>query len=92
MTKKTLELILGRQTLALSVNIIGAKPQVSLTVPNCNHFAQVSLTVLDIFWMQAPKLKKLICESIAQNLKPVSLTKSFLALAMEFNLLLSNPT
>ena len=42
-----------------------AKPRVSLTVPNCNHFAQVSLTVLDIFWMQAPKLKKLIRESIA---------------------------
>ena len=50
MTKKTLELILGRQTLALSVNIIGAKPRVSLTVPNRDHFAQVSLTVLDIFF------------------------------------------
>ena len=58
MTKKTLELILGRQTLALSVNIIGAKPQVSLTVPNCNHFAQVSLTVLDIFLDASTKAKK----------------------------------
>ena len=29
--------------------VIIAKPQVSLTVPNCNHFAQVSLTVLDNF-------------------------------------------
>ena len=51
-----------------------AKPQVSLTAPNHDHFAQVSLTV---FWMQLPKLKNLICESIAQNLMPVSLTKSF---------------
>ena len=38
------------------------------------------------------KAKKLILKSIAQNLKRVSLTKSFLALAMAFNLLLSNPT
>ena len=38
------------------------------------------------------KAKKLISESLAQNLKQVSLTKSFLALAMAFNLLLSNPT
>ena len=34
-----------------------AKPQVSLTAPNHDHFAQVSLTVLDSFWMQSPKLK-----------------------------------
>ena len=46
--------------------------------------------VLDIFWMQLPKLKKLICKSVGQNLKQVSLTKSFSALAMAFNLLLSN--
>ena len=26
-----------------------AKPQVSLTAPNCDHFEQVSLTVLDFF-------------------------------------------
>ena len=32
----------------------GAKPQVSLTAPNRDHFEQVSLTV---FWMQLPKLK-----------------------------------
>ena len=38
------------------------------------------------------KAKKPIRKSIAQNLMPVSLTKSFLALAMAFNLLLSNPT
>ena len=38
------------------------------------------------------KAKKLIHEFIAQNLKQVSLTKSFLALVMAFNLLLSNPT
>ena len=34
-----------------------AKPRVSLTVPNHDHSAQVSLTVLDIFWMQLPKVK-----------------------------------
>ena len=32
----------------------GAKPQVSLTAPNRDHFEQVSLTV---FWMQLPQLK-----------------------------------
>ena len=69
-----------------------AKPQVSLTAPNCDHFAQVSLMVLDNFLDAIAKAKKLIRESIAQNLMPVSLTKSFLALAMAFNLLLSNLT
>ena len=68
-----------------------AKPRVSLTAPNCDHFAQVSLTVLDFLDLIA-KAKILICESIAQNFKQVSLTKSFLALAMAFNLLLSNLT
>ena len=29
--------------------VLIAKPQVSLTAPNCDHFAQVSLTVLDNF-------------------------------------------
>ena len=38
------------------------------------------------------KAKKLIRQSIPQNLKQVSLTKSCLALAMAFNLLLSNLT
>ena len=61
-------------------------------MPNRDHFAQVSLTVLDNFLDAKAKAKKLIRESIAQNLKQVSLTKSFLALAMVFNLLLSNPT
>ena len=69
-----------------------AKPQVSLTVPNHNNFARVSLTVLDNFLDAIAKAKKLIHESIAQNLKQVSLTKIFLALAMVLNLLLSNPT
>ena len=69
-----------------------AKPQVSLTVPNRNHFVQVSQMVLEIFLDTIVKAKKLICKSIAQNLKQVSLTKSFLALAMAFNLLLSNLT
>ena len=76
----------------LSILIGYAKPQVSLTAPNCNHFVRVSLTVLDIFLDANAKAKKLIRESIAQNLKQVSLTKSFLALAMAFNLLLSNLT
>ena len=71
---------------------LNAKPLVSLTAPNCEHFAQVSLTVLDIFLDAIAKAKKLICKSIAQNLKLVSLTKIFLALSMAFNLLLSNPT
>ena len=69
-----------------------AKPRVSLTAPNRNHFARVSLKVLDKFFGCNPKAKKLIRESIAQNLKRVSMTKSFLALAMAFNLLLSNLT
>ena len=47
-----------------------AKPQVSLTVPNRNYFKQVSLTGLDFFGPIA-KAKKLICESIAQNLNRV---------------------
>ena len=71
---------------------LNAKPQVSLTVPNCDHFVQVSLTVLDNFFDAIAKAKKLFCKSVAQNLKRVSLTKSFLAVAMAFNLLLSNPT
>ena len=50
-----------------------AKPQVSLTAPNRDHIAQVSLTVLNnFFWMQLPKLKTNLqinsTESIAQNL------------------------
>ena len=69
-----------------------AKPRVSLTPPNRDHFMRVSLMVLDNFLDAMDKVKKLICKSIAQNLKRVSLTKSFLALAMAFNLLLSNPT
>ena len=44
-----------------------AKPRVSLTAPNCDHFAQVSLLVLD-FLDAIAKAKKLICKSIAQNL------------------------
>ena len=38
------------------------------------------------------KAKKLICESIAQNLEQVLPTKGYLALAMAFNLLPSNLT
>ena len=69
-----------------------AKPRVSLNTPNCDHFAQVSLMVLDNFLDAIAKAKKLIHKYIAQNLKQVSLTKSFLALTMALNVLLSNPT
>ena len=37
-----------------------AKPRVSLTAPNCNHFVQVLLMVLDIFLDEIAKAKKLI--------------------------------
>ena len=60
-------------------------------MPNRDYFEQVLLMVLD-FLDAIVKAKKLIRKSIAQNLKRVSLTKSFLALAMAFNLLLSNLT
>ena len=50
------------------------------------------MSFTDGFLDAIAKAKKLIRESIAQNLMPVSLTKNFLALAMAFNLLLSNPT
>ena len=76
----------------IKIGFFEDKRRISLTVPNRNHFARVSLTVLDNFLDAIAKAKKLIHESIAQNLMPVSLTKSFLALAMAFNLLLSNPT
>ena len=69
-----------------------AKPRVSLTAPNHDHFARVSLMVLDNFLDAITKAKKLIRKYIAQNLKQVSLKKGCLALAMVFNLLLSNPT
>ena len=55
--------------------LIDAKPQVSLTAPNRDHFVQVSLTVLDDFLDAIAKAKKLICESIAQNLEQDSLTR-----------------
>ena len=57
-----------------------------------DYFERVSLMVLDFILDAIAKAKKLICQSTAQNLKQVSLTKSFLALAMALNLLLSNLT
>ena len=46
-----------------------------------------------IYFLEAiVKAKKLISKSIAHNLKQASMTKRFLALAMAFNLLLSNLT
>ena len=48
--------------------------------------------VLDNFLDAIAKAKKLICESVAQNLKQVLLSKSVLALPMVFNLLLSSQT
>ena len=64
--------------------------------PKFHWLRQIATTLSKFHWQflifldAIAKAKKLICESIAQNLKQVSLTKSFLALAMAFNLLLSN--
>ena len=66
--------------------------------PEFHWLHQIAITLSKFHWRfwifldTIAKAKKLICESIAQNLKQVSLTKSFLALAMVFNLLLSNLT
>ena len=66
--------------------------------PQFHWLRQIATTLSEFhlqFWIfldAIAKAKKLIHESIAQNLKRVSLTKSFLALAMAFNLLLSNLT
>ena len=46
-----------------------AKPQDSLTAPNRDHFVRVTLMVLEFFLHAITKAKKLVCESIAQNLK-----------------------
>ena len=51
-----------------------AKPQVSLTVPNCDQFVWVSMTILD-FLDAIAKAKKLIFKSVAQNLEQDLLTK-----------------
>ena len=60
---------------------------------------QIATTLCEFhewFWIiildAITKAEKIICKSIAQNLKQISLTKSFLALPMAFNLLLSNQT
>ena len=47
---------------------VNAKPRVSLTAPNRDHFLPVSLTVLGAFSSARAKAKKLIRESIAQDL------------------------
>ena len=67
--------------------------------PKFHWWRQIATTLREFHWRfwiifldAIAKVKKIIREAIAQNLKPVSLTKSFLALAMAFNLLLSNPT
>ena len=66
--------------------------------PQFHWLRQITISLHKFHWQfwifldAIAKSKKLICESIAQNLKQVSLTKSFLALAMVFNLLLSNLT
>ena len=52
-----------------------AKPQDSLTAPIRDHFARLSLTILDIFLCAIAKAKKLIFKSIAQNLEQDSLTR-----------------
>ena len=94
MVKDTLTKLCIARYISLVKKILfySAKPQVSLTAPNHDNFVRVSLKVLDNFLDAIAKAKKLIRESISQNLKRVSLTKSFLALAMAFNLLPSNPT
>ena len=65
--------------------------------PEFQWLRQIATTLHKFHWMfwiifldAIAKAKKLIREFIAQNLKQVSLTKSFFALAMAFNLLLSN--
>ena len=67
--------------------------------PKFHWLGQIATTLRKFYWWfwnivldAIAKAKKLICKSIAQNLNQVSLTKSFLALAMAFNLLLSNLT
>ena len=66
--------------------------------PEFHWLYQIATTLSKFYWWfwifldAIAKAKKLIQESMAQNLKQVSLTKSFLALAMAFNLLLSNLT
>ena len=41
------------------IYFLQAKPQDSLTAPIHNHFVWLSLTNLDIFWMQLPKLNNI---------------------------------
>ena len=66
--------------------------------PEFHWLRQIATTLCEFHWWfwifldAIAKAKKLIRKSIAQNLKQVSLTKSFLALAMALNLLLSNLT
>ena len=59
---------------------LNAKPQVSLTVPNCDHFVQVPLMVLEFFLVTSAKAKKLICQYIAQNLEQDLLTMRLLSI------------
>ena len=71
---------------------------ISLINPEFHWLRQITTTLSKFHWRfwifldAIAKAKKLICESIAQNLKRVSLTKNFLAFAMGFKLLLSNLT
>ena len=66
--------------------------------PKLHWLRQILTTLCKFHWWfwifldAITKAKILIFESIAQNLKRVSMTKSFLAFAMAFNLLLSNLT
>ena len=61
----------------------------SLTAPNWDHFAQVSLKVLEFFWMQLPKLKNLFANLKHRISSKFHWQRGFLALAMVLNLLLS---
>ena len=66
--------------------------------PEFHWLHQIATTLHKFHWQfwifldAIVKAKKLIRKSIAQNLKQDSLIRSFLALAMAFNFLLSNLT
>ena len=67
--------------------------------PKFHSLRQIMTTLREFHWWfwiilldAIAKAKKLICESIARNLKWVLWQRVFLALAMAFNLLLLNLT
>ena len=100
-TNKFVALVTPVKAIRVGVGFIKIKMGPSLNEllnPKFHWLRQIATTLCKFHWQfwifldAIPKAKKLICESIAQILKPVSRTKSFLALVMAFNLLLSNLT